>query len=416
MKFLYTTVQILFSPCILFLLLLSTKREENLKRLGFGLNLRPKQIGRKSFWLHAVTISEITASKPLLEGLRRLYPDAEFFYSTLIEQDQQVAQQLLDKQIDYYIPFPLAHRFAVSRFIRLIEPDLFLSINSTVPLTILERLRSKEIPAIAANLQITSQQNKQYKRFAFIYRQLFALFENLCVQTDNDRQKLLELGVESSKIHTLGNLKFDFTTGNTGKQPNGIAFTLPDHNQLLIASSTHEGEEEIILTCYKNLRNTFPGLYLILAPYATERGPALHHLANDMGLLANRRSQINAGGKDLLILDTLGELNTLYGMATVAYIGGSMVDAGGHNPIEAASAGIPLLFGPHMKNYFDISGELMHSGGAIMVRDQRELLSNLEALLANPEWLQKKGAAAKSYTLNKQGVVPNHLRIIKKML
>ena len=416
MRFLYTIVQILIFPCILPFLLLSTQREGNLKRLGFRLNLRPKQIGRKRFWLHAVTISEITASIPLIQALKRIYPDAEIFYSTLAEEDQEVAEELLADLVDDFIPFPLAHRFAISRSIKLIEPELFVSINSSVPLAILDVLQSKQIPAIAVNLQITSQQNKQYQRFAFIYRELFSLFDKLCVQSENDRQKLRELGVDSSKIHILGNLKFDSTPGDSSKQSRDISFTLPDHDQLLIASSTHEGEEEIILTCYKKLRTTFPGLYLILAPYSTERGATLHYLVKDMGLVANRRSQINVGGKDLLILDTLGELKGLYGMATVAYIGGSMVEAGGHNPIEAASAGIPLLFGPHMKNYFDISGELMQCGGAIMVRDQRDLLSNLEALLGNHEWLQKKGVAAKSYTLNKQGVVPQHLSIIKEML
>ena len=416
MRFLYTILQILYFPCILPFLLLSAQREANVKRLGFRLNLRPKQIGRKSFWLHAVTISEITASIPLIHALKRLYPDAEIFYSTLAEEDQEVAEALLAQLVDYHIPFPLAHRFAVSRYIKMIDPELFVSINSSVPLAVLDVLYRKQIPTIAANLQITSQQNKQYQRFAFIYRELFSLFDNLCVQSDNDRQKLRELGVDSSKIHILGNLKFDSTPGERSKESSGISFTLPNHEQLLIASSTHEGEEEILLTCYKKLRNTFPGLYLILAPYSTRRGGTLHHLAQDMGLVANRRSQINVGGKDLLILDTLGELKELYGSATVAYIGGSMVDAGGHNPIEAASAGIPLLFGPHMKNYFDISGELMQCGGAIMVRDQRDLLSNLEALLGNQEWLQKKGYAARSYTLNKQGVVPQHLSIIKEML
>ena len=135
-----------------------------------------------------------------------------------------------------------------------------------------------------------------------------------------------------------------------------------------------------------------------------------------MGFTANCRSQINAGGKDLFIMDTPGELNRAYSIADIAFVGGSMVPEGGHNPVEPAIYGIPVLFGQYMENYFDISGELMQAGGGIMVRDQIDLMSNLEALLKNPEWLQKKGTAARDYCLTKQGVIAKHLSVIQELL
>jgi len=416
MTILYNILQLLVSPLLFAFLFLPKNRPQNLRRLGIGFHCRPKQIGRRTFWIHAQSISEITSSLPLITGLKQDYPDAEIFFSTLSWESKELAQSILADTIDHFILLPIDIRFVVNRFLRLIEPDLFILVNADLWPNTLGCMKRKQISTMLVNCRISSQANKSYKRFAYFFKPLFASLTALCVQTDNDRQKLIELSVDKSKIHTLANLKFDTAGYTSSLQNHSLPFTIPESKQLIVAGSTHEGEDETILHCFKTLLNEFPDIYLIIAPYNNTRGAAIHHLAQELGLTANRRSQINAGGKDLFILDTFGELNRVYGRADIAFVGGSLVAEGGHNPIEPAIYGIPVLFGRHMEDFFEVSGELMHAGGAIMVRDQIELLSNLEALLRNPEWLQKKGTAAREYSQTKMGVVAKHLSIIKELL
>ncbi len=416
MRFFYNILQLLFFPLFFVFLFLSRNREQNLSRLGIGFQVRPRQIGRKTFWIHADSASEISSSLLLIRGLKQTYPASEIFFSTIGTKNEITAQSILRNTVDDIIPFPFDFSFVINRFLRLIEPNLFIQVNSHLQFNLPHCLQKKEIPLLLTNYRISSHNNKTYRRFAFIFKPLFSTINRICVQTTNDRQKLILLGVNPVNVLTLGNLKFDTALYAVSIRRQTISFSLPDNKHLLVACATHEDEEEIIFHCFKKLRAEFPGLYLIIAPHKSERGTAIHWLAKEMGFTANCRSQINAGGKDLFIMDNPGELNRAYSIADIAFVGGSMVPEGGHNPVEPAIYGIPVLFGQYMENYFDISGELMQAGGGIMVRDQIDLMSNLEALLKNPEWLQKKGTAARDYCLTKQGVIAKHLSVIQELL
>ncbi len=385
-------------------------------RLGFGFHCRSKQIGRKTFWIHANSSSEISSSLLLIKGAKQRYPDTEIFFSTSTLENENIAYDLLGDVADHIILSPFDNRFVINRFIRLIEPDLFILVNTRLQFNLPTCLHAKSIPLILVNYQISSQQYKTYNRFAFIFKPLFFSVDKICVQTHNDRQKLIQLDVHPDSLHILGNVSFDAALYGAALKKQKISFSLPENSFLLVAGATHEEEEEIILQCFKKLQSEFPGVYLIIAPENSERGPAIHWMAKDMGLVGNLRSQINAGGKDLFILDSSGERNRAYSLADIVFVGGSMVAGGGHNPVEPAIYGIPVLFGHHMQNYFEISGELMQAGAGIMVRDQIELMSNLEALLRNPEWRQKKGAAARAYCQSKQGVIASHLSVIQEIL
>ena len=416
MIILYNILQLFLCPLLLLFLFLPRNRPQNIRRLGVRFKCRPKQIGRRTFWVHAQSISEITSSISLINGLKCEYPDAEVFFSTVNCESELQAKIILTGVVDHFILLPIDIRFVINRFLRLIEPDLFILINTTSLPNILGCMKKKSIPTILINCKISAKDNKFYKRFTYFFKPLFTSITTFCVQTDNDRQKLIELGVDKNRIHTLANLKFDTSTFSPGLQKQSLSFTLPENKYLIVAGSTHEGEEEIILHCFKTLLSEFPAIYLIIAPHNPWRGADIHLLANEMGLTANRRSQINVGGKDLFILDTFGELNGTYSYADIAFVGGSLVAKGGHNPIEPALCGIPVLFGRHMEKFFEVSGELMHAGGAIMVRDQIELMSNLEALLRNPQWLHKKGAASHKYCLPRQDIVTKYLSVINKLL
>ncbi len=236
------------------------------------------------------------------------------------------------------------------------------------------------------------------------------------MQTEKDRQNFIRLGVNQIQIKNLGNLKFDTPLFFNTARNQPVSFTIPEHATLMVAGSTHEGEEEVLLQCYKELKVTFPDLYLIIAPHAISRGPAIHDLALQMELEANCRSLINAGGKDLFILDSIGELNIAYSHAQLAFIGGSLTKKGGHNPIDAAVFSIPVLFGPHMDDFSVISDELILTGGAIKIQNQTELTTKIRTLLQSSTLLLEYGTAANRYITTKQGVIQNHIALIQEIL
>jgi 3-deoxy-D-manno-octulosonic-acid transferase len=236
------------------------------------------------------------------------------------------------------------------------------------------------------------------------------------MQTKRDKQNLIKLGVQKDTIHTPGNLKYDTALYSTDQRNQPLSFVLPEHKLLIIAGSTHPGEEEILLKSYLDLKIEFPDSYLIIAPRNIDSAAHIHALAQSLNLSANRRSQINARAKDLFILDTIGELNKVYSHADIAFVGGSLVAKGGHNPIEPAIFSVPVLFGHHMEDFSEISRELIQAGGGIMVQNQTELTAKITELLQDPDRLHESGRSAKICITAKQGVIDRHLHLIKEML
>lgn len=254
---------------------------------------------------------------------------------------------------------------------------------------------------------------KSYKRFSFIFQPLFASFHTLSMQNEKDKENMISLGVNRKQIKTLGNLKYDTALYSTSARNQPLPFKLPEYKYLFVAGSTHLGEEAILLQTYKNLKEQFPELYLIIAPRKTERGKEIQALALEKGLQANCRSQINAGGRDLFILDCIGELNLIYSHADYAFVGGSLVKKGGHNPIEPAIFAVPVLFGPDMNDFLEISRQLLEVNGAIMVHEHKTLTAVLKKLITNSAFCQETGKAAQAFVHSQQGVIRRHTELIK---
>jgi len=322
-----------FIPLLLIVVCTPKYRSRSLKRLGFGLKRRPIQVGRRVFWIHALSVGEVTSALPLIAGIRKEYPDAELFFSASSLAGAEVAEKLLHDKIDYFIAFPFDIRFIINHFLRRIQPDIFILVETDFWPNILSCLQRKKIQTFLVNGRISERSFRSYKRFTFFFRPMFSRFTALCMQTEKDRQNLIQLGVQKDTIHTPGNLKYDTALYSTDTRNQPISFVLPEHKQLIVAGSTHPGEEEILLKSYIELKGIFPDIYLIIAPRNIDSGAHIHALAHSLNLSANRRSQINAGAKDLFILDTIGELNSVYSHADIAFVGGSLVAKGGHNPI-----------------------------------------------------------------------------------
>jgi 3-deoxy-D-manno-octulosonic-acid transferase len=404
---------------LVFVLMTPRYRHRVWRRLGFGLDeliRKNRPDGRQTIWVHALSVGEVTSALPLICGIRERFPEIFIVFSATTTSGSRVAEQLMAPRADLVVPFPLDILPVTSAFIRRIRPDLFILVETDFWPNFLTCLQRRHIPAMLVNGRISRRSMASYRRFTFFFLPLFQSFRHLSMQTEGDRRNMIDLGVPAERVHTLGNLKFDTPgiSGSTASQP--LPMTLPDHSLLLVAGSTHKGEEEIILQVFARLRTSFPQLYLIIAPRDIGRAREIQGLAAARGISSARRSEKISEACGLLVLDTIGELAGCYQFADIAFVGGSLVPLGGHNPIEPAVMETPVLFGPHMEDFAEISAELLADGGALRVEDGEALFQAARTWLADSRLRGEAGHAALACVKKQQGVIDRHLQLIQTLL
>ncbi len=406
-------------PVFIILILLTPKYRKGIPaRLGIGLRqqLSPTLPDQKTVWIHALSVGEVSSAHPLVAGLRKEFPHLRIIFSASTRTGLRVAGNLLGPLVDSVIPSPLDIGPTVRSYIRLIQPNLFILVETDFWPNLLHSLQQKKVPTILVNGRISQKSFSSYTRFAFFFRPLFQSFAHLCMQTDKDRRNMAHFGVKADSLHCPGNLKYDSFSHISQPNLQGLSQYIPRSSRVILAGSTHKGEEDIILAVYREMKKMHTDLFLIIAPRDPQRRAEIGQLASAHGLSWNYRSEQQAGHTDILILDTMGELPGLYTLAHVAFVGGSLVRQGGHNPIEPASAGVPVLFGRHMEDFAEVSRDLLQAGGAIEVSDRPSLQQALTGLLASEEQRNKIGDQARAYISNQSGVVNRHLEIIRKYL
>ncbi|MBW6520693.1 MAG: hypothetical protein K0A99_06725 [Desulfoarculaceae bacterium] len=411
------TILLITLPLLLIVVLLTPKyRLRTLKRLGFGLRSliagQRKGAGR-TIWVHGLSVGEVTSALPLVSGLRNHFPDAFLVFSASTSSGARVAEQLLADHTDLLIPFPLDILPVTTFFVKLIKPDLFILVETDFWPNILSCLQRNNVQIMLVNGRISHKSIASYRRFPFFFKPLFLAFRHLCMQTETDRVNMIDLGVPEDRVHNLGNLKFDtplVTASTASPEP---PMELPDNSRLLIAGSTHKGEEEIILSTYVRLRTVFPDLFLMIAPRDISRGKEIQELAAAKGITGTCRSAGRQSNQRLLILDTIGELAGCYRFADIAFVGGSLRRRGGHNPIEPAVMGAPVLFGPHMEDFAEVSQDLLTAGGAKRVGGEESLFQAASAWLADDRLRKAAGLSALGCVEKQQGVVERHLQLIQ---
>jgi 3-deoxy-D-manno-octulosonic-acid transferase len=253
---------------------------------------------------------------------------------------------------------------------------------------------------------------------------MFRIFRFISMQTAADAERMVELGVDADRVKALGNLKYDAVLPDTvgweqEQRPTSFyrkQFGIPPEKVVWIAGSTHTGEEFAILSSYKRLSLLFPDLFLVVAPRKVERGREIKEIANSLGLTVRQRSaplhDEEFPGAPLLILDTMGELSRMYSFCDIAFIGGSLVPDGGHNPLEPAAFGKPILFGPYMEDFTEISSDLLEKNAAIVCHDEDDIFEILKKLLVDAPLRKEMGDWAQALVLQHRGVSKRHLEII----
>jgi len=426
MIFVYNFLQILllvigFPILFLFVGIKKKYRCRIVQRLGFGIqnlfNTPPGQ-EKKVIWIHALSVGEVTSALPLIKGLREEIQDTFIVFSASTKTGVEVAEKNILPFADCIISAPLDLLFSVNRFIQSIQPDLFILVETDFWPNWIARLRQKKVPMMLVNGRISKHSFTTYQRFRFFFSPLFQSFSLLSMQTGQDAAQMTQLGIPADKIITLGNLKYD-TALSVDENKSAIHKSdlhLPDDCIIWLCGSTHPGEEEIIFDAFKQVKKENDRLVLIVAPRDPDRGNEIMKIAAKTGFPATRRTSPDNRPASVLILDTIGELTRCYRLAKVAFIGGSLVPCGGHNPLESAVYGVPVIFGPHMDDFQEIAGDIVRCGAGITVHSSEELTRTVKKILGDETFHAAMGKAAIQLVKNNSGVVSRHIIEIKKLL
>lgn len=370
---------------------------------------------RECVWLHVLSLGELFSISKLPELLRQAFPD----YDILVTVSTQKAYDYYKTKGFSHTKFthmPLDFFVPIKRFLDSIRPKVVLIVESDLWPFILWKLNSKKIPIFLINGRMSPRTLQNYKRFKLLLRPLFSPITKWIMQSEEGAKKLLKTGVVSSdKIISVGNLKYDTLLNRQEITQINFRqlFGFSEDDVVWIAGSTHPGEEEIVFKAYNILRRSHPLLRLVTAPRDIGRAQELLSLAQREGLVAVRRSEVGEKkGNNVIILDTVGELRSLYGIAQIAFVGGSLVPIGGHNILEPAVYEVPVIFGPFMFNFEEMAQEFLSKEAAYAIRDLDGMLWAVKTLVENPSWAREMGRRGKEICLSHRGATQRLLEII----
>lgn len=393
------------------------------QRLGY-LPLSFNLDGEESIWIHAVSVGEVLTARALLPELRERYPRLRLILSTTTMTGQQIARNNL-QYVDevFYFPFDLG--VIVNRTLRLVKPRLFIMMETEIWPNLLRACHRAGVKTMLVNGRISSRSYPRYRLARPFFRRVLGHVDRFSMQSDESARRIIAIGADPRRVTVTGSLKFDSLEipgaagGDRGRNRVLRYFRIAHDRPVVIAASTLKGEEEPVLEAFQRIRATMTNALLIIAPRKPERFDDVERMARRAGWNVARRSELRVDAEppfDVVVLDTIGELAQLYQVATAVFVGGSLVDSGGHNILEPAVFGKPIVFGPHMQNFAEIARTFLESGAAIQVRTGRELEPVLLELLGDPVRRASLGAAARALVEANRGARQKTLAAIAQLL
>ena len=379
--------------------------------------------GDPSIWIHAVSVGEVLTARALVPGLRGRYPGLRLFLSTTTIAGQQVARKNL-QGVDAVFYFPFDWSVIVRRTLNLVRPRLFLMMETEIWPNLLRECRRRGVRTAIVNGRISARSYSRYRLVRLWFRRVLSDIDRFCVQSDETARRLVDLGADVSRITVTGSLKFDSLDASPvayGRPRDRVLryFRMSSGRPVLIAGSTLRGEEAAVFRAFSRLRLATPSPLLVVAPRHPERFAEVDALARASGFHTVKRTDLPVDAEpraEVVILDTIGELAQLYQIATVVFVGGSLVNEGGHNIIEPAVFGKPIVFGPYMQNFAEIAAAFLASGAAVQVQAERDLEAVLVELLGDPARRAGLGAAARALVEANRGACEKSLDVIAQVL
>jgi 3-deoxy-D-manno-octulosonic-acid transferase len=389
-------------------------RDRFSERYGFVSNIPTGCI-----WIHAVSVGETIASEGMVKKLLQQYPMLPLLItSTTTTGRAQVKKSFGDSVYRAYVPYDLPG--SVARFIATVKPIQCIIMETELWPNIINGCAIRNVPMVIANARLSERSARGYQRFAAITKPMLQKISCVAVQTEIEKQRFTNLGLPPERIDVCGSIKFDISL--TDKVTHQAA-QWRDQWQLLnrpvwIAASTHKGEDEILLQAHQVLLQKFDNALLVIVPRHPERFESVYTLCHSAGLVTARRSSDEAveGSCQVLLADTMGELMALFGTAKVAFIGGSLVTNGGHNMLEAAVWGLPILSGSSVFNFAEIAAGLISAGAMKTTNDAMEISAQLLTLFSDANYAQQMGDAAAQMQDSNRGALAKLLTIVSRQL
>lgn len=415
---------LVLSPYFLYQALRHDKYAGSLKQRLGSLPVSINLDADDSIWVHAVSVGEVLAARPLLEELRRRYPRLRLFLSTTTRTGQQLARRTVS-EADGVFYFPFDWTFSVRRTLDRIRPRLFVMVETEIWPNLLRECRRRGIKTILVNGRISYRSFPRYRLVRALFRRVLADIDRFCVQGEESARRLVALGADPARVTTTGNLKFDALepplVAGRGRGRVLRFFRVSPNRPVLVAGSTLKGEEEAVIRAFNRVRATSAGAgaLLVIAARRPERFSDVERLCRHEGLATVRRTDLPIDAEphaDAVVLDTIGELAELYQIATVVFVGGSLVPAGGHNILEPASYGKAIVFGPHMENFQEIADAFVAHDAAIQVRNGYQLEEAIVSLMSDPVRRTRLGAAARALVDANRGARDRTLAAIEDLL
>lgn len=421
-RFFYTLLFYLGLPLIVARLLYRAYRAPAYaKRWGERFGFSALAPTRPVIWLHAVSVGESLASAPLVRALQQRYPDHQLLVTTMTPTGSARVKALYgDSVLHCYAPYDLPG--SVRRFLNDAQPQLAIMMETELWPNTIAALSKREIPVVLANARLSQRSAKGYAKVHKLVRPMLKRLACVAAQNSEGGQRFVELGLPPERLQITGSIKFDMTLNPEdqmqGQQLRQLWLGEQSHQlTLLIAASTHKGEEQQVLDAFVAARRQYPELRLLLVPRHPERFNEVAQRVEAQGLGLVRRSENAALGEGLVILgDSMGEMMALFGAADLVFMGGSLVPTGGHNMLEPALYALPIVSGPHLFNFQEISQVLLAAKGMQEVADVSELSAALVNLVAQPEQAQAMGQAALGVVESNRGALGRTVELLSEQV
>jgi len=386
---------------------------------------------KTDIWMHAVSVGEVLASLPFLKALKKTFPSTKIVLSTTTYTGQKIARDRFP-EADRIMYTPVDATFCTRRVVRLLKPEIFIAVETELWPALFQTLKNLDSRIVILNGRISNASYKGYRKIKFFMKKLLSKVDYFYMQDDGGAERIINLGADRNRVGIMGNFKFDMEFDHSAS----LNWLYPANSDILLAASTHKGEEEIILDAYTIIKKTFAELKLVLAPRHPERFDEVAELIGKKGYSYVRRSEIIQGTEisgqgsvsankqrqptdnrtpDIILLDSVGELPNVFADITITFVGGSLVPIGGHNIFEPAYWSKPIIFGPHMDN-FPAAADFLDSNAALEVTSSKNISDTVIDLLNNNDKAVQMGKNAKKIVDKNTGAVKRAIELVRSYI